>query len=133
VVADHILFNGKNIGSFDLFYTEHFINNEITRRNINVIVSFAIIAFAMISIIFFMMEKSLVRPILNLAGVSQDISRHRDYSTRVHRQTEDEISILYDSFNSMMDNIQHNERELEKTRHFFEQHHRVHAFDAHHH
>lgn len=118
VISDQIIYKGRNIGSFDIYYSERYIQKEINRRNIGLIVSFLIIAFAIVSTIYFVMEKSLVKPILELADISHTISAQRDYSSRVQKKNDDEIGVLYDSFNSMLETIESNEREVKKMQHF---------------
>jgi len=53
-------------------------------------------------------------PILKLAAVSKEISEKQDYSVRVQRKGTDEISILYDEFNHMLEQIQLRESERDK-------------------
>ena len=54
------------------------------------------------------------RPILDLAEVTQRISRKGDYSLRVERAGGDEIGILYDGFNTMLEQIQVREAAKER-------------------
>ena len=58
------------------------------------------------------LQRTVSRPILELAGIAQAISRNRDYSTRVEKFANDELGTLYDEFNAMLDEIQRNQREL---------------------
>ncbi len=45
-------------------------------------------------------------PILKLAGVTEKISSHSDYSVRVFHDGRDEINVLYKGFNNMLEQIQ---------------------------
>jgi PAS domain S-box-containing protein len=54
-------------------------------------------------------QKIISRPILDLANLTSEISRTRDYSMRIHKKSNDEIGILYDSFNNMLEVIVRNE------------------------
>lgn len=60
------------------------------------------------------LQKVISKPILELAGVTGDISRRADYSLRVHKQGDDEIGTLYDGFNIMLEQIQLRERERDE-------------------
>lgn len=53
-------------------------------------------------------------PILQLADVTKIVSENADYSSRVQKMSNDEIGLLYDSFNEMLRRIQ--EREAERDR-----------------
>jgi PAS domain S-box-containing protein len=113
-----ILFQGKNAGKVELFYTEEFINKEIFRKNTALIISFIFIAFSVITGIFLVVKQTLINPVLVLSDVSKKISDNRDYSIRVEKKTVDEIGILYDNFNDMVDNIERSGKDLSKMKNF---------------
>jgi signal transduction histidine kinase len=46
------------------------------------------------------------KPILRLAGITEKISHHSDYSVRVRHEGRDEIGVLYQGFNNMLEQIQ---------------------------
>ena len=54
------------------------------------------------------------KPILNLARITERISKEADYSLRVQKLSTDEIGILYDGFNNMLEQIQI--RQIERDR-----------------
>lgn len=56
-------------------------------------------------------QKFISRPIIKLTEVTRKISAEGDYTTRVHKQSYDEIGSLYDGFNSMLNTIQDREQE----------------------
>ncbi|MBS1199004.1 MAG: putative sensor protein [Proteobacteria bacterium] len=105
LVSAKIKYEGRDIGKFELFYTERFINEDIRQRNINLALSLLLAAIATIVVIFFVIKRSLIRPVLNLANVSRAISQNNDYSIRASKYSDDEIGFLYDSFNAMLQNI----------------------------
>jgi len=51
------------------------------------------------------------RPILDLAGTAQQISRNRDYTLRAPQQSHDEVGVAVEAFNQMLDRIQAAESE----------------------
>jgi len=59
-------------------------------------------------------QRIISQPILNLAGVARQITEEGDYSIRVQKTGDDETGLLYDGFNSMLEQIQH--REMERDR-----------------
>ncbi|MCP4135391.1 MAG: response regulator [bacterium] len=113
----------KEIGYLEIYYTEEFILRAIRESNNNIIVSFIIIALTIIFIIFIGFNQMAIKPIINLAEISQTIARSNNFSIRVEKTTEDEIGFLYDGFNTMLEQIEKREeerdtanRELEKAR-----------------
>ena len=74
---------------------------------------YGIIALMVILIIFLLaylisrgLQKTLIEPILALSDTAKIISDKRDYSIRVIKTGEDEIAQLTESFNSMLDEIE---------------------------
>jgi signal transduction histidine kinase len=53
-------------------------------------------------------------PILKLAGVTEKISFHSDYSVRVYHEGRDEINVLYKGFNNMLEQIQLGQRKRDE-------------------
>jgi len=60
------------------------------------------------------LQRIISKPILNLAGVAQQIAEEKNYSIRVQKQGNDETGLLYDGFNNMLDQLQR--REIERDR-----------------
>ncbi len=60
------------------------------------------------------LQRIISKPILNLAGVAQQIAEEKNYSIRVQKQGNDETGLLYDGFNNMLDQIQYREMERNK-------------------
>lgn len=62
-------------------------------------------------------RKSVAQPIVQLAGIAREVSVNRAYSLRVPRiQGLGEVSILFDSFNQMMVQIEKGEASLQQAR-----------------
>jgi len=59
-------------------------------------------------------SRNITRPILKLSDTTTKISRDADYSVRVEKETNDEIGVLYDSFNNMLENISQKNQEIHK-------------------
>jgi len=104
------------VGFFEIFYTERFVNAEILLRRFNLTVAFTLIGLSMIVVIFVVVKKMLIAPILTLADVSRHITKDRDYSAKLKKRSNDEIGILYESIADMLREIERNEEELRRTR-----------------
>ena len=72
-----------------------------------------LIALSMAALFVLRLQRSLLRPILQLANTARQIEKNRDYSIRSNHTGNDEISDLSDAFNSMLVQIEQNEAYLE--------------------
>jgi PAS domain S-box-containing protein len=59
------------------------------------------------------LHRVVSRPMESMARVARQIVQQRDYSFRAHKQTDDEIGVVVDAFNSMLDEVQAHSRALE--------------------
>ncbi|UCH90595.1 MAG: response regulator [Nitrospirota bacterium] len=62
------------------------------------------------------LQKSILDPLVNLTSMATRISQSQDYSVRAPNKSSNEIGTLIDGFNSMLQEIQDRERELEEHR-----------------
>ncbi len=53
----------------------------------------------------FLMQRIISGPILKLAGVMEQISNEADLSLRINRKRPDELGLLYDGFNTMLEQL----------------------------
>ncbi|MFH1196453.1 MAG: PAS domain S-box protein [bacterium] len=60
------------------------------------------------------LQAAISKPILNLARTANRITQVADYSVRVKKQGEDEIGLLYDSFNGMLKQLSTREEQRNK-------------------
>jgi signal transduction histidine kinase/CheY-like chemotaxis protein len=67
------------------------------------------------------LRRIIARPILQLARATETISRTSDYTLRVQKPGKDELGSLYDGFNSMLEQIQRRDAELEQHRNHLEE------------
>ncbi|HOO45246.1 MAG TPA: ATP-binding protein [Deltaproteobacteria bacterium] len=113
-VSGDIYYNNEMIGAVEIFYTENLVMDAISQGSRRIIATFVIIAVVIIVTVFFNLNKKALRPILNLAHVSQEIAGSSNYSIRVEKSSNDEIGVLYDGFNNMLDQIEKRESERRK-------------------
>ncbi len=71
------------------------------------------IALGMAGLFVVRLQRSVVRPVLQLADTARQIEKNHDYSKRFEYAGNDEIHDLSDAFNSMLSHIQLNEAYLE--------------------
>lgn len=62
-----------------------------------------------------LLQRFISRPLVELAAVAARVSRDNDYSVRVKKKGNDEIGSLYDGFNSMLEQIEKRQKELERS------------------
>lgn len=113
-----VFHRGYIVGSFEIFYTERYVDEEITRRRINLAIVFGLIGLAMTVVIFIAVKKMLIAPVLTLANISRQITMNKDYSVKIDRRSGDEIGILYESIADMLREIKRNEDELQRTKNY---------------
>lgn len=58
------------------------------------------------------LTRLISHPILDLAGVTEEVRNRQDYSLRADKQGDDEIGVLTDGFNRMLENIQERDTKL---------------------
>ena len=67
------------------------------------------------------LQRVIARPILRLAQANKAVSARKDYAIRVTKTGNDEIGVLYDAFNSMLEQIQKRDYELQQHREHLEE------------
>lgn len=81
------------------------------------IISKISIGIVLMLIAFFMavrMQRMISYPILALADTTERISRKADYTIRLEKKSNDEIGVLYDSFNNMLEHLKLRENQRDK-------------------
>lgn len=69
-------------------------------------------AFGIAYLISTTMQRKISQPILALAETAETVTSKNDYSVRAQKISSDEVGQLTESFNQMLDQIQHNREEL---------------------
>lgn len=112
-VLEPIEYDGNKYGDIFLILTTRQLYKRI-EDHIFVMSLIAVVVIILAYILALWLQKLISKPILSLAKVTEDISKSADYSQKVKRQTNDEIGILYDSFNNMLEQIHLREEERNK-------------------
>jgi signal transduction histidine kinase len=79
------------------------------------VVALIMSAAAVISIVFnFYFQRIILRPVTDLSNAARSVSEERNYSVRVPTRSEDELGALAETFNRMLEQIEHHDRDLEE-------------------
>jgi two-component system, sensor histidine kinase len=71
-----------------------------------IVITVLLCGLAAAVVLALLVQKAIAVPIENLARTAQEISSAEDYSIRVDPKSNDEIGLLYRSFNQMLDQVQ---------------------------
>ena len=116
VVLTSIRSGGRSLGTL---YLKTDLSQADIERSSTLLRGSAIIFLAAVLLAFvvaYRLQALITQPIIELARVSADIQRERDYSFRVGATATGEIGELIHSFNAMLDTIQSNTSELQRAK-----------------
>lgn len=114
-----ILINGQQHGTM-------LIRLSLMRRigeTLFIILLMAVMLCVILLIVYFFasrMQQIIIGPILSLSDTARNISRNKDYSLRVQIETDDEVGRLIGTFNTMLDQIETHQDELNQHRYHLE-------------
>lgn len=117
---DKYIYTAVPINYHDLQYGTIYLkaNDNILRLQISrylyTIGALMIVLISVSYILALRFQRVLSQPILRLAEITEKISVEADFSVRVYKEGNDEIGVLYDSFNNMLEQINVRERERDK-------------------
>ncbi len=83
--------------------------------NAGIIIAVILLASLIAYLVSSKLQGIISGPILNLTEVARTVSEKKEYSTRVPRQSNDEVGLLIDSFNDMLEQIQQRDLALVNT------------------
>jgi signal transduction histidine kinase/CheY-like chemotaxis protein len=89
--------------------------NDYNQRLLNVISANIIIALILLFFAFIIatqLQKIISLPILRLSAIVRKISLNRDFSLRINKRGNDEVGHLIDGFNSLLNTIEKQNKEL---------------------
>jgi signal transduction histidine kinase len=120
VVFRPVVLKGERIGTV---YLRSSLDELTARVKAQIITVLAV--FLASGIVALMLSSKLQRlisgPILALAGTARAVSERRDYSIRATKRSADELGALVDAFNDMLDQIQHRDSELQRSKEALEE------------
>jgi signal transduction histidine kinase/ActR/RegA family two-component response regulator len=87
-----------------------------------VIVGIALVASLVIAFLMsYWLQSAVTQPILEVSDVAHQVTERKDMSLRARKTTEDEVGYLVETFNDMLDEIEHRADALEGTNRRLEQ------------
>jgi signal transduction histidine kinase len=106
-----IVIAGDHLGTLVLRSSLHKLYTRLQLYAVIVLVVM-IGAFGIAYLISTTMQRRISRPILALAETAKTVTTNNDYSVRAPKLSADEVGQLTESFNQMLEQIQHNREEL---------------------
>jgi signal transduction histidine kinase len=113
VVQEVKVNDGAAIGSIYLRATTDQLRAQI-RRTMLIAVVVYLLALAVALLLSIALQRFISSPILELAELTQRVSKEHNYSLSVERYGHDELGTLCDGFNTMLAEIRRRDNELER-------------------
>jgi len=106
-----VILDNRRIGTVCLQSDLESINAALKRGigTITLVIAASLMAVFLISI---RLQRVISGPIQELTRLAQAVSEKKDYSARAAKQSDDEVGQLIESFNGMLEQIQHRDSEL---------------------
>jgi methyl-accepting chemotaxis protein len=104
----------KSIGTIQLRATTRQLDDQI-RKNVFIVIVVFLVALGIAVVLSFVLQRTVSTPILGLAEATRQVSSQHDYTIRVQKRSADELGVLCEGFNSMLQEIQQKESQLEQT------------------
>ncbi|MBN2425917.1 MAG: PAS domain S-box protein [Calditrichaceae bacterium] len=108
-----IIQDNERLGTISLQYDMYPVH-EMVNDNIRLALIVLFIAMILVYVLSVMMQKTISGPITRLAEAARDVSQKWDFSIRAKKTSDDEVGLLYDSFNAMLEQIHLRNMEREK-------------------
>lgn len=97
---------GHSIGIAELFYTNVYTIESVNNSSLAVSIAHIMLMLSLMLIVYIFTSTNILSHIIKLAKISQTIADKDDYSLRLKTKLNDEIGILYGSFNMMLEKIE---------------------------
>lgn len=111
IVFKSIVLDGETIGTLRL-QSDLEPLHEMLKRNTIIIAAVLLFASLAAYLVSSAVQKVISGPILNLAEAARKVSEQKDYSVRVHKESNDEVGLLVTAFNAMLEQIQRHQAAL---------------------
>jgi PAS domain S-box-containing protein len=106
-----VTLEGQSLGSIYL-HAEYDVSARV-RAYLSVLGAVTVIGMIAALLASSWLQRVVSQPMESMANVARQIVQRRDYSYRAEKQTDDEIGVVVDAFNSMLDEVQAHSRALE--------------------
>ncbi|MBC8353728.1 MAG: HAMP domain-containing protein [Planctomycetes bacterium] len=119
-VFQPIMQEGQSIGTIYLQASRAALYGQLRQYAIIVVAGMSL-SLAIMVVVATRLQRVISRPIQHLVDAAQTVSAKADYSTRVMKESDDELGVLCEAFNSMLSQIQQRDAELAQHRQNLEQ------------
>jgi len=109
----HILLDGEAVGTIYIESDLKRLDARLQEYTIAFLATF-LATLALAVLIASRLQRPIAQPLNDLVSTAIAISEAQNYSIRAQRQSHDEFGLLVDSFNGMLDQIEHNHEQLEE-------------------
>jgi signal transduction histidine kinase len=121
LLGSRIVFRGKTVGTVYILAETGQVWQRV-RRYVLIALLVLLICLLLALLVTASLRRIIAEPIAGLAKIAQKVTREKDYSYRAPPPvTQDEVSVLVNSFNEMLGQIQTRDRALLKSRDELEQ------------
>jgi signal transduction histidine kinase/DNA-binding response OmpR family regulator len=115
-----VMLDGQRLGSVSLHSDLVQLTAQIRRSTIlalSILIAASLLALALSA----RMQHIILEPIVDLAGVARVVSQKKNYAVRAHKQADDDLGELTDTFNQMLAEIERRDEALTRNRDELEQ------------
>jgi len=121
LLGSRIKFQGKTVGTVYILAETGEVGQRV-RRYILIALTVLLICLILALLVTASLRRVIAEPIAGLAKIAQKVTKEKDYSYRAPPPvTQDEVSVLVNSFNEMLEQIQTRDRALLASRDELEQ------------
>ena len=113
-IFEPIEVDGDVIGGIFISSDLHALNEHLERA----VSAVALILVGVLPVTYLLasrLQQTVTRPILRLSKLASNVSRDKDFSLRIDKESDDEVGILTESFNDMLTQIQARASELRQS------------------
>jgi two-component system, sensor histidine kinase and response regulator len=110
----------ENVGTLHLWASPVELRSALLKQSA-ILLAVIVAALSLSLLAVSQLQRSVARPLLALSEAAAAVTRHKDYGVRVERQGEDEVGRLIDSFNTMLEQIELRDAQLEHAHRELEQ------------
>lgn len=108
-----VIYNGRFYGTICIKASTDNVSRMV-RHTFVILLILAFSLFVFLSFLASIFQRIISTPILKLVAMTRMVSRELNYSFRIKKETDDEIGLLVDGFNTMFEQIEKREQEKDK-------------------
>ncbi|MBF0486101.1 MAG: HAMP domain-containing protein [Candidatus Omnitrophica bacterium] len=114
-----VMVDKETVGQVVIGMSEYEVREDI-KKTIDIIILANAIAFFIAALLLLRLQSIIVFPIKEMADLTAEVSKKKDYSLRTDFRSHDELGLLAAGLNEMLEQIQKHENEIEAHRRYLE-------------